>query len=133
MSANLRMNMENETKTENATMGHLYIPLHIHSFATEREEEPNSCTAGKNFLNVQFQQSGEKNKQKTPSKNQNRNQQQKSWLSKDYRDELKNFALHKISHSIKWISIFSHPPIHQPTGYWNTGIVHQCVLVNTNI
>lgn len=58
-------------QTGNGAMEHLYVPLHIHSFATEREEEPNSCTPGKNFLNVRFQQSEQRNKQNKRGINSN--------------------------------------------------------------
>lgn len=37
---------------------HLYTPLHIYSFATEREEEPNSWTPSEDFIDVRFQHSG---------------------------------------------------------------------------
>ena len=53
---------------ENSMIVQLYTPFHIHSFAAERDEEPNTCATSKNFLNVQLQQSEkERNKQKRKS------------------------------------------------------------------
>lgn len=34
----------------------VFIPLHVHSFPTEREEEANSGAPGKDFVNVVLQQ-----------------------------------------------------------------------------